>query len=401
MTNIIRFYILSIIILLFFGINVLGSFGIHIESDFAPPWQKILPSAYLTFLIFICVLIKKGGFTNETEEEKWLLILFTLMCISLYFRDVRGYIGVINCYFFPICFSYLTYCILKKKPHITTRLERIIICFFIIECGLAILERIIGYNFFEFSISNDNAISANEINSSFRSTSLQNHPLQNALCVSIVMAYTLCSTYKLKYKLLLFSLGYIAILCFNTRSSIVIWGLLFTIYMLKSFPSFNIGEKILSILFFICGCYGVYYMIFTLGFGERLINYGLFDESSAGQRLLLLDIFKSYSIWDFTFGTDIKKLNNTLELLNIGIIENPWFAILFTHGLITLILIIVLFGKLFKRLFLHYTKFNKTFIILTFLLIASMNNSLVTPGAYLPLFILCAYIYSNKQILKS
>ena len=142
-------------------------------------------------------------------------------------------------------------------------------------------------------------------------------------------------------------------------------------------------------------------MMFTLGFGERLINYGLFDESSAGQRLLLLDIFKSYSIWDFTFGTDIKKLNNTLELLNIGIIENPWFAILFTHGLITLILIIVLFGKLFKRLFLHYTKFNKTFIILTFLLIASMNNSLVTPGAYLPLFILCAYIYSNKQILKS
>lgn len=391
----IRFYTVSLVLLLFIGINVLGTLGIHVESSESPFWQKILPSAYLTFALFFFTVIRSGGFTKENKEEKWLIILFICMIISLFVRHVKGYIGVINCYFFPICFSYVTYYILKRNPHFIKRLKRIVIYFFIIECCLAIFEYIIKYNFFEFGISNDNISFVNEINSSFRSTSLQNHPLQNSLCVSVVMSYILCSNYNLKFKMVLFTLGYIAILCFNTRSTIVIWGILFAIYILRNFLHFSSKERLYVTIYVICGLCIVSYLIYHLGFGERLIKNGLFDESSAGQRILLLQIFNSYSIFDFAFGTNMDILYNRLELLNIGIIESPWFNILFTHGLIVLILLIVLFGRLFKRLFINYNRFAKTYIIFSFLLIASMNNSLVTPGAYLSLFILCSYIYSN------
>ena len=96
-------------------------------------------------------------------------------------------------------------------------------------------------------------------------------------------------------------------------------------------------------------------------------------------------------------GLESDKLENSLDILNVGIVENPWLAILFSHGLIVLIFMIILFYQLFKRLFICYTKFNKLYLSFTFLIIASTNNSLVTPGAYLPLFIICSYIFSEKN----
>ena len=138
------------------------------------------------------------------------------------------------------------------------------------------------------------------------------------------------------------------------------------------------------------------YLILNYGLADRLIKNGLLDESSAGQRLQLFDVFNFLSWNDWLFGISSIKQQRVLDFVNVGIIENPWLVIAFSHGIIVLTMMIFLYFRLFKRLFKEYKLFDKLFICFTFLIIASTNNSLVTPGAYLPLFLLCSYLFSPK-----
>lgn len=388
-------YLLAVFILFFVGINVLGALGIHVEFTTAPIWHKILPSTYLILIVFAFYLAKYGF--RSHAEEKNLFILFFCMLVLLLIRGAGGYIGVLNCFIMPVAFSYTTSIVIKRYPSVKKKLRRIVLMFFLIECSLAIIEKILGINVFPFLGTNETTGYVNEINTGFRSTALQNHPLQNALCVSIVMAFILCSDYKLIKKFILFFFGYIALLCFNTRGSIVLWAIFFAIYILKNYHKYRLPEKIGIILLVITFVSILISLIINYGFGERLLNFGLLDESSAGQRILIFGVFNIYSLSDMLLGLESDKLENSLDILNVGIVENPWLAILFSHGLIVLIFMVILFYQLFKRLFICYTKFNKLYLSFTFLIIASTNNSLVTPGAYLPLFIICSYIFSEKN----
>lgn len=391
-----KVFILSIAILLFCGINVLGKIGIHVEFVDAPSWQKILPSVYIVCPLFFYTLHVNRGLVYNREERN-LIILFFLMSISLFIKGNSGFIGILNCNFFPIFICYISSFIFRKCPYYKGKFLNLILVFFVVECCLSILERILNVDFFPFLGTGDGIIGyASEVNEGFRSTALQNHPLQNALCVSVVMAYVLCSKMKVNKKLALFFLGYLAILCFNTRSSIVLWGVFFLIYLVFNLKKYKGNSRVSLILVAIGGAFAMVYLILNYGLADRLIKNGLLDESSAGQRLQLLDVFKYISWNDLLFGISSFQQQRALDFVNVGIVENPWVVIAFSHGIIVLGVMIYLYYKLFKRLFRMYNFFDTIFICFTFLIIASTNNSLVTPGAYLPLFILCSYIFSPK-----
>ena len=101
---------------------------------------------------------------------------------------------------------------------------------------MAIFERIIGETIIGY---NSGTIQLNIETTGifeFRSTALWAHPLANALIVSVLMSYFLVSNLKLKYKLSLWVLGYVAILCFNTRGSIIGNALILLVYL--SYSSF-------------------------------------------------------------------------------------------------------------------------------------------------------------------
>lgn len=397
MKSFLKIYYFAIILLLFLGINVLAKIGIFVEFDSAPVWQKILPSAYLIIPIGIYALITCKSVTSY-KCECHLLFLFLFMLLSLYVKGSAGYIGIINCNVFPVALSIVTCFYLSTNSLSRCKiLYKIVISFYLIECSLSVFERIFEINIFPFLGSGAASIlSYSSFMDGFRSTALQNHPLQNSLCVSILMAFILCSNIKIKKKLSLFFLGYLAILCFNTRGSIVLWGVFFLVYLLFNLKKYKGNSRLTLIFVTVVGVLAMIYLILNYGLADRLIKNGLLDESSAGQRLQLFDVFNFLSWNDWLFGISSIKQQRVLDFVNVGIVENPWLVIAFSHGIIVLTMMIFLYFRLFKRLFKEYKLFDKLFICFTFLIIASTNNSLVTPGAYLPLFLLCSYLFSPK-----
>ncbi len=76
-------FLISIIILLFGGVNVLIYFGWNPVLEFSPYWQKILPSFY------ILIILLTVGFTNKTKEfsfrknkEEYNILIFIAVLIS-------------------------------------------------------------------------------------------------------------------------------------------------------------------------------------------------------------------------------------------------------------------------------------------------------------------------------
>lgn len=280
----------------------------------------------------------------------------------------------------------LNYKLNKSNVILWRKLLIAIFIFYIIETGMAILERIIGHNILGWSggimdLSNQNA-------GGFRSTALLGHPLNNALIVSTMMSFILFSQIKLRLKLILWVLGYLAILCFNTRSSIVGNAMIFATYFLYTlFMDKTIKHRDKKTLIFLSVCIFLALMIIitTTQIGGRLFELGLFDESSAQVRIDTWSIFNYFKLEDFLWGIDYNHIQMILYSTGLSATENFWIDFLLSFGFVFLCVYTILYIILFSKLFKHYKILNKTCIIGTFILIASTNNSLST--SFLPLFI--------------
>ena len=93
----------------------------------------------------------------------------------------------------------------------------VFLSFYILECSLAIIERIFSTNLPILRVGESlwKGIDTAE-DSSFRSEALLGHPLQNALIVISAMSFILVSKLSINWKFGLWGLGFLALLCFNT-----------------------------------------------------------------------------------------------------------------------------------------------------------------------------------------
>ncbi len=258
--------------------------------------------------------------------------------------------------------------------------------FFVLEVGLALLERITSSHFLAMDITGLSTMMMDH--SEFRSYSLHGHPLQNALIVSTSMAFILMSPLKPVYKYAWWGLGFLAILCFNTRSSMVGNALIFgayTLYMLFIKEGVKAGEKRKLIFFSVAASLGAIYLVLNTGMGGRLINHGLFDDSSAIVRVNVWNIFDYFSLDDFTWGTNIKNIRLILHQSGVEVTENFWLDYLLNLGLVFLLPVTTLYFFLAKKEYRDYALPAKILTSVTFLLIASTNNSL--SATYVPLFV--------------
>ncbi len=100
-------------------------------------------------------------------------------------------------------------------------------------------------------------------------------------------------------------MGYLAILSFNTRSSIFGWVLFFPIFLIHEVflnKKLKSTKKVWLILFSVFGSAIALLLIFNFNFGARLIDLGLIDNSSAAARIKIWEILDSYSINNFFWG---------------------------------------------------------------------------------------------------
>ena len=278
--------------------------------------------------------------------------------------------------------------------------------FFMLETLMASAERILGFNILGWQMS-EGATIMMDSGTGFRSTSLHGHPLCNALIVSTSMAFILTSQIRMKIKLELWMLGFFSILCFNTRSSIVgnaIMLIVFAIYTLRKGHDVSPKDKrILVSMIVVMALVGTV-LFFVLGFGSRLAEMGLFDDSSAMARVDVFKVFDNYPLGDFLWGMDSLQYEYVLYYAGIEVTENFYIDYLLRNGIVFLVMYLLLYIRLIKRLYRGYDWFTKWFTGGTFILIASTNNSLSTLGIALFLFLILIVIFNptwKNNIMQS
>lgn len=379
---------------LFVGNNVLARFGIT--------GVGITPATYLLCAYSFFVLpskIKNKSFRTFNKEELAIVILVILIFLYKLFSGHREfYAGLLNSILFPA----LTILLLPKgdtdeSEQSRDKVFKIILIFFIVECSIAILERVLYINIFPATMHLGSGISSrNDI--SFRSAGLQNHALQNVLCIITILLFILYSDIKNNYKLWFSLLGSLALVSFNSRGALIIWAVIFSLYIL-----IRIRQKSKNIL--TTGCIATFCFITLVAaiplilikynLAGRLFSRDLLDDSG-DVRLQVLGILRDFDFTFFIGGHSQEVLDEIILAMDILAIENFWIILLLKYGIVLLIPMIFIYGKLIAKYMRRYTPVIKYFIIGSFLLLASTNNSLDATGIPLMLFLICAYSFPKK-----
>lgn len=341
----------------------------------------------MTYILVICFFLAK---TKIHGTFQWLYLFFVIFISVFNLRTGReaDMKMMTTGFILPIFLSNY----LKNFKDIKFKLiaQKGIVVFYCVVCGLALVERLLSV-----------IILARNIEASedgFRSWALCGHPLVNALLISIAMSFILLS--DMKRKLELFFLGMVALLCFNTRSSMMYWAAAAVMYYFYLIKSHNkLSKKYFCYLLFAGIIVSV--LMLSFGFGNRIITMGAYDESSAAVRVAIFDIFNYYPLSDFQFGypaKDIQMIQYRSGIYGM-IIENYWLLFLLRFGYIfTSILSALMLTFMWKNL-----KGRKLFdifcILAAFLMVSSTNNSLSTPNnGILLFFVLCAFAFSNQTL---
>lgn len=388
-------YLCAIIILLFVGNNVLYYFG-YIPTSVI---TTILPSVYLVLLAWVLNGFKSYDNKNFKKEEFLLCAIYIYLFLMQLIMKSSGFVGAfINILILPIMVSYLYP---STDESFKAICRKYIVLFYCANSFWSIGERILGKNIFPFTgaVESDNVIYSLE---GFRSTALQDHPLNNALCLTAIILFILMSSYySLTKKICLFVLGYAAVLCFNTRSSMILWAIIFAVFVLHFIFSkknhINILTKI-RFLFLVLLLVPIgIYMMLKYNLGDRLLSQKLLDDS-AMVRISSLEMFLNLDYLSILVGLPAKKIEMIMYRSNILIIENFWIILFLKYGLIGLVLLIIGFFRLMKRVLKPYSNFQICFCTVFFVLLASTNNSLAVYAQPLCIFILCGYSFSKSRV---
>lgn len=337
----------------------------------------------MTYVLIVCFFIAKTKISGSFQ----LSFLFAVLFISIFNLKTGREADMkmmTTGFILPIFLSnYLLYFNSEKYKMIA---RKAVISFYCIVCILAIIERVLSATLLVPDIGNTD--------DGFRSYTLCGHPLANALLVSIAMSFLILS--NMERKMELFFLGMVALLCFNTRSSMMFWGLAIIVYYLYLLKSHNKLTK-KYFIYLILAAAAVTILMVYYGFGNRIITMGAYDESSASVRLSIFNIFDYYSLSHFKLGytsKDIEIIQYTSGIHGM-IIENYWLLYILRFGYIfTAILCYFIFGFLWKNL-KGRLLFDKIFILSAFLLISSTNNSLSIPNnGNLIFFVLCSFAFT-------
>lgn len=295
----------------------------------------------------------------------------------------------------------------KSDTKLWRTIVRLIFYAFLLEIGLAIIERVLTQNILGWNIGNEVIFIGGENNvGEFRSTALYGHPLYNALMVSSMMAFILISQLKEKYKYPLWGLGYVAILCFNTRGSIVGNALLLLLYIGHSLflnKGMSVKSRKYLILASIIFSSIVAILFLYFGYGNRLLEMGLFDDSSAQVRIDIWSIFDYVNFEELLWGMSHNDISILMYRGGLYASENFWIDQVFRLGLVFFTAYWFTFFAFVNKLYKGYTLFEKVFTLGAFVLIASTNNSLSSNYLALLFFLLLIVIFNpnNKDKLFS
>lgn len=380
--NIIVFIL--IVFTFFIGDNVLSKYGIQLQY-------------YKFFLIILCLLCLKKIYSNGIKlfPEAIHLLMFTILYtgFKIFTGGSAGNTNMGIIVILPILI-FITYLSMERKCSVHHKYKKVLYIAYLFECGIAIIEKLLYINIFQFNIGDEVIMMSGLPSQEFRSIGLYGHPLQNALVVFTFILFILIYEPNIKLKFFLSVLGVISIFCFNTRAAIVLSVLclgLYILYWIKvTKKSSGIQITVLVCMFIISA---VIYNMYSSGvIGGRLSSMGLYDDDSAAVRIAAWTIFDYYDLSDFILGINSTELELLQYRVSLYAIENFWLNWILSYGVLFVVGLIMLYIPVMKKLFKKESKFNTFFIIVPFFVLASTNPSLAVSIVPMTSFLLLSYI---------
>jgi hypothetical protein len=380
---------------------VLHNLGYGYGGENVPAYQKLHPAFLIMCPLMAFVICNRFSQLYVRKKlEIYFLLFLGISIIYIYVNDLTGSIAYIpNTLLLPLCFSI---CLNERNFSFLMKLKKLIILFFVFNSTLAIVEMLVRHNF--FTIYDYDTISH------FRSTAFQGHPLNNALVTSVIMAFILMSGLRERTKNILLLLGLVSIVCYGARGSLLVLGVMLFFYLLAYNPPINFPDiknirrkrKQRALLVLTIVLITTLVIVYT-PYGARIFELRSLDDSSTGVRIESLKFFNIIDIHEYLWGASDKATETITDKIEVEIIENFWILWVIRFGLILTVGLSFLFIKFFYQKVKRYGKFASFFIPVTFLAVASTNNSLASSTPIISIYVLCAYafnplMYKTKKI---
>lgn len=350
---------------------------------------------YLYFLNAFSVIYFVIRWNRTIDKAGWLYL--TCMLIGFFLH-----IGVETVFetpmynFFAWSSIVILYYALNKKQTNNGFLFVFMLSFYLIECLICVYERISHVYLFEY-VSEFQALAGTAMDytsNDFRAHGLLEHPLYNANVISIIMGLILCNhQIKNQYKLIFLVIGAMGLWACNSRSSMVIWLILF-VYRFFFYKK-NIIVVILSIL--------ILYLIapFLIEFIGRSnllgrLSFTYENEFSILSRLIAFEVFanQNWTLEKILIGGDIVYYDNT----NIGLENGILLDLAFWGWIIGSIKVILELYFTYKSLHLYSNK-EKLIIFLAFWGVALSNSNSFQTLIFVYFFIANASLSFNNNLL--
>lgn len=181
-------------------------------------------------------------------------------------------------------------------------------------------------------------------------------------------------------------------------------ALILLAYVLKEYftnRKMSISKRNSILLGTVIGSIAFVAFIVQFNLGGRLLEFGLFDDTSAQVRLDTWSLFDYFDLSSFLFGFDENQKNLILYTAGLVTTENFWIDFMFSFGLIELILMILAYVMVIKSLYHGYKTFDVLITLASFLLIASTNNSLSDSWVPLFIYLLMLCVFSFKENINN
>ena len=362
-----RYFKLVLLIAIFLNTSLSNLFGIDI----------VITAAFTPILMLIILTSYANNINYFIEQNSLYLIAIIsgILYVILQFFNGENYVKNILFLFIPIIF---TLYFEKLTNKYTKQIRQTILLFFVVECLLAIIERVFSFNTFEF-IEYAN-LTETELYMregwQFRSTALLGHPLANAMAVVTISSFIVISDMGKLYKIFLFILGYAAVFSFNARGAIIVYSIIilpYFIYNLMKNTKYRKDKlKWIILLISIISIFG--FFIVNSEFGGRLFNSdNAIIDGSALTRIQVFEFYKYININEFILGNP-ENYQIVMSALGAGGVENGIITILLLYGIIFGVFLLYVLFKLQLRGLQTYEKKNKWFLISVFYIIASMKQ---------------------------
>lgn len=363
------------------------------------PLVKIHPATLLLLGLAPWFLLPKpSSFAGRHETSRlplprWMIQFAALVASIAFINTLRfgtgGMAYMLDTLLAPAIFGLLMSCL---EPSQRLKIGQAVILFLLANSALALIEFALKWHLLPFKLEYAH----------FRATAWMGNPLNNALITAALAPLTMLMPWSSARKYAALGLMFVAVLAYGGRSAFVLGGLILIFSaMLEGARAakqgqLNLGKITGAYMVLMGGLMGALALVFFTPFGQRFLELGVGDEG-AKVRLTSFELLGMLSPSQLWGGIDFSTYQLLLEINpQLTIIENFWINMLVSFGIILFAVFVASFVYYLYKMGRNQSWYIKG-SMLSFILVASTNNSLSTKTLALLLFVVAVYAFRKED----